>query len=94
MILSQNIFWDIEVGTLDNEKHARFIIERVLSRGQLTDWFAIKTYYGMERIKKEALRIRSLDMRTLHFLSRLFDLPKTQFRCYNTEPSIQQLWNY
>lgn len=45
----------------------RFIVERVLSRGRLRDWFALIDLYGLERIKKEAMKIRYLDEVTLSF---------------------------
>ncbi|MEM0999758.1 MAG: hypothetical protein AAGN35_22055 [Bacteroidota bacterium] len=51
------------------EKHARQVIERMMTRGRLEDFFAARDYYGWERIKKEAMKIRSLDIKTLTFLS-------------------------
>ncbi|MCB0540941.1 MAG: hypothetical protein KDE33_25750 [Bacteroidetes bacterium] len=94
MKLSPHLFWDIDLKDLNFEKHARFIIERVLTRGRLSDWFEIQSYYGWERLKKEVLKIRSMDSLTLNFCSKLFHIPKEQFRCYTTEPSIRKLWNY
>ncbi len=91
---SANLFWDTDESTLDMEKNARFIIERVLSRGRLSDWFALVQLYGRDRIKKEAMQIRYLDKVTLSFCSTLFNVPKSKFRCYNQPQSIQQLWQY
>ncbi len=92
--LSKTLFWDTDINKLNYEKHARHIIERVLTHGMLKDWFEIKHYYGLERIKVEVLKIRYLDKVTLNFCSKYFKLPKKQFKCYNTEQSIRQLWNY
>lgn len=92
--LSPFLFWDTNMQNVDYEKHARQIIERVVSRGTIKDWLKIRAYYGIERIKGEVVKIRSLDELTLHFLSTIFHIPKTQFRCYNTEPSIQRLWHF
>lgn len=94
MNINPVLFWDIEFSELDYEKNARQIIERVLTRGFMSDWFEIKSYYGIERIKKEIVRIRSLDKVTLNFCSKYFKIPKSEFKCYNTPPSYQQLWNY
>lgn len=94
MELSKTIFWDTDINKIDYEKNARIIIERVLIRGMLSDWFEIKKFYGTERIKNEILKIRYLDKVTLNFCCKYFNLSKEQFRCYNTEPSIRQLWNY
>lgn len=86
MDLTKTLFWDIDTKTLDLEQHKRFIIERVLTRGDFSDWVAIRNYYGVETIKNEALQIRSLDELTLNFCSRFFHLPEKQFRCYTEQP--------
>jgi hypothetical protein len=88
------LFWDINFSELDYEMNARQIIERVLTRGSLKDWFQIKSYYGIDRIKNEIIRIRSLDKITLNFCSKYFKIQKKQFKCYNIPQSYQQLWDY
>ncbi len=94
MELSKTLFWDTDINKVDYDKNARHIIERVLQRGMLSDWFEIKNYYGLERIKVEILQIRYLDKLSLNFCSKYFQISKEQFKCYNTEQSIQKLWNY
>lgn len=94
MDLSKQLFWDTDISRLDAEKHARFIIERVLTSGFLTDWKTILRYYGYEKIKKEALLMRSLDKLTLYFCSSFFKIPKEEFRCYKQTQSIQEPWMY
>lgn len=91
--LNKSLFWDTKIENVDSDKHARFIIERVMTRGLLNDWFVIKSYYGFEKMKAEVVNIRSMDKVTLNFCSQYFDIPKTEFRCYNTKPFIQKLWN-
>ena len=34
------------------------------------------------------------DYDSIDYKKILFNIPKEKFRCYNTEPSIQQLWSY
>lgn len=94
MNLNRSLFWDIDFETIDYEKHAQFIINRVLMRGNLKDWYEIKNYYGLERIKQEVLQMKYLDKITLNFCSVYFNLPKTEFKCYNTPPSTRELWNF
>lgn len=75
------LFWDIDVTTLDPENHARYIIGKVISRGDLADWNALKQLYGHQRIKQEIVQLRFLDARSLSFLSRYYDIDRTSFRC-------------
>lgn len=94
MKFSPALFWDIKESELDFEKNTRFIVSRVLMRGRWEDWIQLKAYYGITRLKQEVVKLRYLDKKTLYFCSVYFDIPKTQFRCYHTPQSIQQLWNY
>ena len=93
MELTKALFWDTDYNQLSWEKHAQFVIVRVVSRGKLNDWKAIIQYYGATRIQQALQQARYLDDKTLHFASAYFDIPKTDFRCYTTKPSTQQLWN-
>ncbi len=91
--LNKSLFWDIDTATLDYQKHARFIIERVLTRGNWTDWQVLKSFYGLQKICDEALQIRYLDKKTLNFCSVLFNINKEEFRCYTTVQSIREHWS-
>ncbi|MCU0425280.1 MAG: hypothetical protein MUF71_06600 [Candidatus Kapabacteria bacterium] len=97
MQLSPALFWDVRPETIDWDAHARFVIERVLTRGTLEDWRTIVRFYGLERLAQEVVQMRSLDRQTLAFCSVVFDIPKEQFRCYNnsiTTPSLRKLWDF
>ncbi len=93
-LLRKTLFWDVDPLGIDYEKHARFVIERVLTRGNWNDWLELREFYGLEMIKNEALQIRCLDKVTLNFCHTIFKIPKEKFRCCNTEPSIRKLWSY
>lgn len=94
MNLPDELFWDIDVNTLDVDKHARFIIQRVIQRGSMQNWLEIKRLYGLDYIKQEILQMRSLDRKTLNFFSIYFDISKDNFRCYSIQQSIPPHFNY
>jgi hypothetical protein len=95
MELSDFLFWDVDKSKIDYQKHARYVIERVLTLGLLSDWYEIKNFYGLNKIKNEALQIRYLDKVTLNFCSQLFNEKKEHFRCYTFQQSgHNQHWNY
>lgn len=75
------LFWDIHVESLDLQTHARFIIERIVSRGNMADWNLLKKIYGKEKIREEVVQIRSLDRKTVSFLSVYLGVEKKFFRC-------------
>jgi hypothetical protein len=92
--LSRVLFWDTDYDKIDWDGKARYVIERVVTRGNWSDWLAIRAYYGLDRIRTEMLQSRDLDKKTLHFLSTLFDIPQEQFRCYTYIQSNPGHWVY
>ncbi len=94
MQLSRVIFWDVDYDKIDWDKKARFVIGRVVMYGTVEDWNAIKSYYGLDRIKEEMMQERYLDPKSLSFLSCLFDVPKEQFRCFTEMQSSPKQWNF
>ena len=94
MQLTRSIFWDTRYESIDWDKHAAYVIDKVLHYGTLGDWKNILAYYGRDKIKQVVLDLRYMDKRALSFCSVYFHTPKEQFRCFNTEPSIRKQWNY
>jgi len=92
--LSKQLFWDVNIAEIDAEIHSLFIAERVLTRGTLDDFRALKNYYGVDKLKSIIVEIKNLDERTLSFCSIYFSIPKSKFRCYNFKQSNQTHWNY
>ncbi len=91
---SPSLFWDVDKATLDVELHRRFIIERTLTHGTLSDWLLIKSYYGKATIKTESMQMRYLDKQTLAFCSAYFHEPLQNFRCYILKQSTPSHWDY
>lgn len=91
---SEALFWDVDKTTLDTERHRRFIIERTLTHGTLSDWLLIKNYYGKAIIKEESKQVRYLDKQTLAFCAAYFHEPLQNFRCYILKQSNPSHWDY
>jgi hypothetical protein len=92
--IEKAIFWDTDINKIDFVKFPVYIIGRILMYGGLKDWYEIKRFYGLVKIKETALYLRYLDKLTLNFCSMYFGIPKEQFRCCNTPQSVKELWDY
>lgn len=92
--LSSHLFWDVDTSTLDFEKSKEQIIYKVVEFGMMKDWLIIKKVYGLDTIKNISIQFRSLDAITLSFLSNLFQIDKSNFRCYKLKQSNPNSWNY
>ena len=71
----KNIFWDVKMETLDWNKHSRFIIERVLTRGLTKDVKTIFSLYTKDQIKSAVLKSSILDSKTANYMSIYLSIP-------------------
>ncbi len=92
--ISHYLFWDTDVNTVDWQLHANALITRVLERGTLEDFREIRRYYGDEKIIEASVNARSLSKKTLSFVSSIFQVPITKFRCYKKTQFPELQWMY
>ncbi|MDR6969483.1 hypothetical protein J2X31_003514 [Flavobacterium arsenatis] len=90
---SPHLFWDVDKATFDLNTYKVQMIGKVLEFGNWNDWKLLISFYGLETIKEVALNLRSLDAVTLSYLSALFNIDKTNFRCYKHRQLVQNSWN-
>ncbi len=75
---SKYLFWDTEVENIDLAKNSRYVIERVLTRGQLRDFYLLTRIYNNDQIKAALIKSRELDAKTINFCSLYFNIPKNE----------------
>lgn len=92
--LNRACFWDVDITKFDDEKSKRLIIERVISFGTLEEIKLVKEFYGLETVISILCKLNYIDPKTLNFVSLLFQIPKTEFKCYTRAQSTSQPWNY
>lgn len=90
---SEHLFWDVDKTLLEFEKSKEYIIQRILEYGLIEDWKLLKQIYGLETIKEVSLQFRTLDAVTLSFLCAIFNIEKTEFKCYTNKTLIKNYWN-
>ena len=84
---SKHLFWDVDISTLDFEKHKEYIVQRVLEYGVMKDFVQLINYFSLNQVKDIAINLRSLDDRTLNFISTITNTPLQDFRCYTSKQS-------
>ena len=92
--LSPHIFWDVDVQSVDVEKNGVFVLQRVLQYGVLKDWLLLKSIMGVDNIKVFAVQLPTLDDVSISFLSNLYKIDKSEFKCYKNKQSNQNYWSY
>ncbi len=91
---SEGLFWDVEPNTLDIERHLKYVVARVLKAGTLEDWQLLSRHFTLVRIVDVARQLRSLDPKSVAFLSAVGHVPRESFRCCTSTPSTTTHWTY
>ena len=66
---STYLFWNAELTAIDLEKNKAYMIERVITRGHLTDFYKLIALYSRGDIVEALTLARQLDTKTVHFYS-------------------------
>ena len=93
-LFNKRIFWDVNFETMDYDKKAGFVIERVFERGDVEDIRQCRRYYGDERVTEVLLNAKFLPERRLHLAAAVIDKPITAFRCYTLRQLNPGLFPY
>ena len=91
---SENLFWDADPADLDYDRHRRYVVQRVLERGTVSDLGQIFRLYSMQGVVETAKTLRALEPRALSFVACIANEPKENFRCYTQRQSSQAPWIY
>ena len=91
--INPRIFWDMDLGKLDYDNNAPLIIQRVLEYGELSDWYAIKRHYGLDKIVSISQGFRTLEPEAVAWLCCLSNAKEEDFRCYHIAQLYPTPWN-
>ncbi len=75
---SSYLFWDAETDKINLKENTRYVIERVLTRGFLEDFYMLIHLYNTEEIKDALRKSKVLDAKTVSFCSHYFNLPQSE----------------
>lgn len=91
--MSSHLFWDVDINSIEFDKHKSYIVQRVLEYGLIDDWRKLKDTIGIDEIVNVCKTLRTLDPKALAFISLITKTPINEFRCYTTRQSNPTLWN-
>jgi len=91
--ISKTAFWDVNFEKIDFENSSVFVMDKVFNYGVFSDQLEIIRFYGIERIKKDIVKIAYFREPVLAFLSTFFNLDKALFIAYQRRQNQPKYWN-
>jgi hypothetical protein len=79
----RHLFWEYNMSEFDWHAMQKLVVQRVIERGGMNDFYAaIRLYGGLDKFKEIIKKIRYLSDRNISFISIVFDLKKEELLCY------------
>ncbi len=91
--LRQELFWDVDFHSLDEEIHEIHIVQQVLNFGTLEEFSMLVHHYGSGRLKQAVKKVGYFDPKTFSFVIALWELDKKDLSCYTKKRLSQPHWN-
>ena len=74
-------FWDVEFKQLDIQKNSRFILKRIIDRGNTKALFWATKRFSLDDIRDLIMTSRDLSRKTANFWTLILDLDPKQVPC-------------
>ena len=91
--INPSLLWEYDLQKVDYAAMRNLVVQRVVERGWPQDWYAMLNLYGLYGVKSAIKELTYLNEKDLNFVSRQFDLPLTDFKCYTRKQSAGIHWD-
>ena len=88
-----SLLWEFDLEKFDWQQMRNEVVQRVLERGRMDDFYAILNLYGVEGVKAALREIPYMNDKDMNFACIAFDLRKQELKCYTKKQSMPLHWN-
>jgi hypothetical protein len=86
--VSPTLLWEYDLAQFDWQRSRKIVVQRIIERGWLKDYFAaFDLYGGIEGFREIIKEVPSLSARDMNFVCTVFNLKKEELRCYTRKLS-------
>ena len=91
--IRNSLLWEYEIEKINWQQMRNVIVQRVIERGRMNDFYAILNMYELEGLKEAIRQIPFLNNKDLAFICSVFDIKKEELKCYTKKQLKNQHWN-
>ena len=88
-----SLLWEFDLDRFNWQLMRDVVVQRVLERGRMDDFYAILNLYGEEGVKDALRAIPYMNDKNMNFACVTFDLVKEELKCYTKKQSMPLHWN-
>jgi hypothetical protein len=87
------LLWEYDMDQFNWDDMRTLVVQRVIERGRMDDFYAILNQYGLPGVKEAIKQISYLNPKDLSFVCSVFNLKKENLKCYTNQQSKIQHWS-
>ncbi|MCX8492032.1 MAG: hypothetical protein ORN54_13300 [Cyclobacteriaceae bacterium] len=91
--LNKALLWEYDTTQIDYDAMRIVIVQRVVERGRMEDWYFILKQYGIEKIKETIKGLSYLNRKDMRFVSHQFSIPLNEMKCYERKQLTNRHWD-
>lgn len=92
--VSPALLWEYELSGFDWRKSRKTVVQRIVERGWLKDYYAAFDLYGVIEGFREIIKeVPHFSDRDMNFVCIVFDLKKEELKCYTRKLLRNRLFN-
>lgn len=92
--ISPSLLWEYDLSHFDWRKSRKIVVQRVIERGWLKDFYAaFNLYGGIEGFREIIKEVPNLSPMDMNFVCIVFNLKKEELKCYTRKQLRNQLLN-
>ena len=88
----QALLWEYDMEQFDWQNMRTIVVQRVVERGFMQDFYAILNLYGLKGVKEAIKSIPYLNPKDQTFVCNIFGIKKEDLACYKKTPSQNLHW--
>ena len=91
--IRESLLWEYDLSRFDWQAMRLIVVQRVVERGRMEDFYALLNMYGIEGVRESIKEIPVMSPKDMSFFCSVFDIKKEELKCYLRRQSHPQHWN-
>lgn len=91
--IRKSLFWEYDFERIDWIRMKNLVVQRVIERGRIDDYYAILNLYGLDGVIEEIKKIPYMNAKDQAFVCSVFQINREDLQCCIKKQSANQHWN-
>ena len=91
--IRSSLLWEYDLTRFDWNAMQKIVLQRVIERGRITDFYAVLNLYGLKAFIEGVKNIPTLNEKDIAFVCTVFGIKKQELKCYTHKQLRQKHWN-